>query len=185
MHNPESAIHPEGVVGDLPQEQEDEMRYFENPVELLEDFEQTNEVKDYLVNREKGIRKRSEKKEVERLLKGTDEYKIKLWKFFDKNKLRWNPAFYSVDFQQRIEAYWAKIRGQELREKYYRYGDVEQMEAERVRLHARAAEQLMEDFGIENFSVARIIVQFLSIDQGFDVIDPDRDVRRRQIATHS
>jgi len=156
------------------------VKSFDNPMDLIKAFENSEKFKSFIQEREKNIKSEDERRDFEDLFRGTDTYKFQLWDFFGTHRLNYKPEIYSEDFNFKVQLYWQFTLGFERRTAY---GDanVEDIEHERSRLHARAAEQLMKDFNFNNFTIARILVQFLSINEGFDVIDPDRDVRRRMI----
>lgn len=164
-----------------------------NPGNLLTAFERSGPLKNFIKDRMRSLpafkgRKRSEisREEISQELeyaRETDGYKNLLMRYFqtESNPLRYNPSEYSKEFIDEIEDYWKFIVYE--RKVSDKYGPEARHEndLERSRRHMRAARQLCKDGLTPNDKVARIIVHFLSIDQGYDDLDFLRDENRRAL----
>lgn len=112
-----------------------------------------------------------------------EPYKRALWDYYrDGNRLSYNAASYNTSFISTIESYWAKTRAMMLREKLQRLdpNTLEHLDHERSAAHTAAARQLVKMKQAPNENIGRLLVHFLSVDQGLDTPTPGRDEMRRQ-----
>lgn len=164
-----------------------------DPANLLADFERSKPLKSFMKDRIHSLpafkgRKRSEimdeeiQTEVE-FVRETDGYKNLLMHYFqmEGNPLRYDPAKYTKEFIDEIEDYWAFIVYERRVADNHGPEVKHENDLERSRRHMRAARQLCKDGMAPNDKVARLIVHFLSIDQGYDDLDFYRDENRRAL----
>lgn len=160
--------------------------YFTNPKEFINAMDTTPSFRKALATRVREIKAVNKGQNIDEddllhFFRQTDGYKTILWKFLADNPLKYDEKQYTTDFVYDLDDYWTFVRGMKQKERYQRFGSVEEVEKERSMRHLRAARQLVEDDMVENEKIGRLIVHFLSIDQGYDHVDFERDERRRAI----
>jgi len=150
----------------------------DNPEEYLKKFENSeifNEIK-------KTREKKGLKFDID-AVRETDQYKQGFWNFFVQgNHLQFNPENHSDEFKEALNSYWVFLRSTNQKERLMRLGDVQEVDKERSRLHNNASRALLSEGKVPNRSVARLFVHFMSISEGLDRIDRERDERRRRSA---
>ncbi len=153
---------------------------FNNPADFLEAFKKSPEYASALNRRFEELNCPESDEDKRALIMqhfpGREDYKEALWLFREKFPLVFTPEVYSDEFIGRLEEYWSFIRDN-MKEIGRSGKDLPGADSVRMSLHRQAAEQLAGE-GLCDFSTARLIVHFLSIDQGLDVPDPARDEKR-------
>ena len=170
-----------------PESSESENGDFTDPGKYIEVFNESNEYKNAFQLRLKELKadnfdsmSEERKSAVLDHFVGCELWKNALWLFWNKHKLRYKKEQLPSKFNTALGEYWKQIKETE---KVEAEGDTDQYKIKqfdnvRIKLHREAAEKLMEDGIVNNLTLGRFIVHFLSIDQGVDVPDPDRDEKR-------
>lgn len=114
----------------------------------------------------------------------TDQYRDALWQFFQKYPLHFEPSLYNNETLMLLEDYWRQTRELMAKERLFQL-DRDQLinlDNERSVAHLRASQSLVNTKEVPNERVGRLIVHFLTVDQG---IEPkprkDSDERRREV----
>lgn len=112
----------------------------------------------------------------------TENCKLALWKFFEKNKPKYFSEHYPDDFKEKVARYWDLIRATKKDEDAMvaQFGNVQVLDRTRSQYHTAAASELVSSGLAPNDSLARLFVHFLSISKGLDHTDFQRDERRRK-----
>lgn len=157
-----------------------------DPVQYLNDFHNSEEYKQTLNKRIDRIKKEhpeTSKADIEESFRdSTEEYKQTLWEYYRQHPLSYDANSYDEKFNQILKNYWNKKKFvNQMRAdptSAAKQADFIRADHEMMLAHLRTANELMEEGKAPDITTGRMLVQFLSIDQGIDVADPDRDIKR-------
>ncbi len=157
-----------------------------DPVEFLNDFHNSKVYKRALSERITKIKKEhpenSEADIEESFKSSTENYKRTLWEYYRQHPLSYDANSYGEKFNQTLEDYWNKKKFISQMKadptSPAQQADFIRADHDMMLAHLRAADELIQEGKAPDVTTGRMFVQFLSIDQGLDVIDPDRDIKR-------
>lgn len=113
-------------------------------------------------------------------LRADKEYKNKLWDWQKDHPLPINYDVLPDDAKNAIYQYWSdfeEIRKAQ-REGYMTKDYIQNLDIKRSADHTDAAHALIKHGLAPNVTIGRLLIQFMSIDKGYDRVDRDRDERR-------
>lgn len=159
-----------------------------NPTIYLNEFENSINFSEIVEDRLNKVRlehpleelSKTDIAEITDTLRSNKDYKDKLWNWQTAHNLPLNPANLPLELKEAIYEYWATI--EKCRSLAEEGGmsktEIINLDIKRSADHAVAAKK-MTDFGLApNLTVGRLLVQFMSIDAGYDRVDQGRDERR-------
>lgn len=155
---------------------------YSDPREFLDSFRESLEYKSALTQRIKEVRARNPKapkKSIEGAFVDVETYKQLLFDYYHKNKLVYDPAIYAPETQEAIQTYWNSVMS-------YREtighnptpAFLQAAEQNRIIKHLNAAEKMVQEGKAPDARIGRVLVHFLSVSEGLDDFDPDRDIKR-------
>lgn len=171
-----------------PEEKEDTTPFI-NPNEFLRAFRQSSEYQRSRARRIKEARKRNPRlsqKAIESSFCDVDQYKQLLFDYFHQHHLNYDETQYSEAFNAALQKYWEstlsyqRILGHNPSDAY-----LQAVELDRVAKHLHAAEELVKNDQAPNDRIGRVLVHFLTVSEGIDNFDPDRDIRRLNFLRYS
>ncbi|MBI2595503.1 hypothetical protein HYW46_02075 [Candidatus Daviesbacteria bacterium] len=115
----------------------------------------------------------------------TDEVKDLFWQYFRQNPFKYDPVFFSQDFNFKLNGYFTELKKIRSKERLMRgpQSPDEMMEQDELRSakHTVASQQLLEDGMAPNFTLARLLVHMITVTEDLDKEDPNRDRRVREV----
>jgi hypothetical protein len=112
-------------------------------------------------------------------LRTGEGYKQQLWLWRNEHRLEADVKHFPQPVRSLIYEYWATIdhiKNNRPTDK----DEIRNLDLRRNLEHFAAAKELVNLGLAPNETIGRLLIHFISIEEGFDVIDPERDIRRLQ-----
>lgn len=160
----------------------EEPKDYTDPVDFLDGFHESPGYQDVLSSRRKEVRRKNPNatdREIEESFIEVEPYKQLLFQYYHQHPLLYNKKLYSEKTNVALDQYWKdtmsyhQILGENPSPTFLRAA-----EAKRSMDHLRAADELVQEEKAPDVRIGRVLVHFLTVSEGVDSFDPNRDARR-------
>ena len=163
---------------DLTNDPKEYLMRFENEINFQDQVE--NRINSYINEHPDDSLSEEDKHDIEEALRN-QEYKDQLWSYWKEHPLHLDPAILPEGVVETVRDYWHKK--DDVREdlaKGFFNNNPDYAQDQNYELHARhnlAAKSLVDTGLAPDITIARVLVQFMSVAAGYDKEDPKRDER--------